>query len=188
MAGRGSFSVSGGTQRRRAHSAATESCVQGWGRLGSLVPAGSMGEGAALPLAQSQSHLLLDTWGMRAEEWPGLSDLPLLVPLCWPGMGRTAARSTPAPHPGLPGGLAQTGRLHCMAGEQLPGPRLPSVQSACRENPGPSGAGSSTARPICRSWCRLGPRPVSTAILLEMGEGNCILSGQQHSRWETDGS
>lgn len=59
---------------------------------------------------------------------------------------------------------------------------------AGRMNCGPSGAGSSTARPICRSWCRLSPRHVSTAIPLEMGEGNCILSGQQHSRWETDAS
>lgn len=164
--------------------------MRGWGRLGSLVPAGSIGVGAALPLAQSQCRLLLDTWGMRVAEQPGLSDLPLVGATLLARYGEDCCKVHPSAAPGAPRRTGPDWPPALHSGGAAPRARAP-LSAEClagRTNRGPSGAGSSTARPICRSWCRLSPRHVSTAIPLEMGEGNCILSGQQHSRWETDAS
>lgn len=73
-------------------------------------------------------------WPQKIIPAPGPSDLPLWGPLCWPSMRRTDARSSPAPRPGLPGGLARTGRRHCSQ-SPAPRPRLHSVQSVRRGGP-----------------------------------------------------
>lgn len=127
----------------------------------------------------------LEAWGCE-QHCPWLSPSPTF---CWthggcglPLVGATllarcredCCKVHPSSTPGVP---RRTGRPHCMAGSSSQGPGFPPCRVPGSENPG-----------HMQELVRLGPRHVSTAILLETGEGNCVLFGQQSYRWETGAS
>lgn len=122
------------------------------------------------PWLWSQSHLLLDTQGMQAEEWPGLSDPPLVGGHS-DGPVRIGLLQSPPQrsHPGATKEeLAQTGCLHCIAGELnqvnscwdpvLQGPGLHSVQFLAGRTLGTAGCWEQHCLPdmkeVVQSWAQ----------------------------------